>query len=310
MIVGYAENPHGFTHGPVSVPAGTTVGLYWRVFRAPFGRHVVVSPPRVIGTWGTHKRDVDFRLHRAFPPPAFLAQLKLFFSQRLQSYLIMTSAVSYDSTQHVYLVTGTDQDGNAAEATISRDGVVAIAEVQAPATTYSDIVIETYNPTGPGPAGYNFDVIGLFSAAGVLSSQDPWTSPTAGALAVDGQTGQGSDPNAAQQYYAYIDYKPPTPLHSGTVLYVRINGYDATLADAAGTYASTGPYAIRVLTAPSGSYTYFSADNTSDSPYEPDNPPDYGAVPTAAPAITVNNVQGLNRYLSAGDVDWVKITLP
>ncbi len=177
--------------------------------------------------------------------------------------------------------------------------------------SYKEIVIETYNPTGPGPSGFNFDVIGLFSEAGVTSSQNAWTSPTAGALAVDGQTGLGgSDPNAAQQYYAYIDYKPPTPLVSGTVLYVRISGYDATAGDTKGTYASTGPYAIRVLTAPSSSYTYFSSTNTSDSPYEPDNPQDYGAVPTKAPSIMLNNAQGLNRYLSAGDVDWVKITLP
>jgi len=175
--------------------------------------------------------------------------------------------------------------------------------------SYSEIVIDTYFPTGPNLGG-SFDVIGLFSESGVLSSQNPWTVPGAGALAVDGETGNGSNPNPGQSGMAYIDYKPATPLPSGTVLYVRISGYDSTPNDTTGAHALTGSYAIRVLTAPKNSYTYFGTVNASDAPYEPDTPPDYGAVPTKAPSITVNNVQGLNRSLAAADVDWVKITLP
>lgn len=173
--------------------------------------------------------------------------------------------------------------------------------------TYSEIVIDTFNPTGPGN-GYNFDVLGLFSSSGVGSSANPWTSPCAGALACDGQTGIGSNPNSSEPYYAYIDYKPATPLPSGTVLYVRISGYSPS-GSSTGSDTTAGAYGIRVLTSPSSTYTYFSSINSSDSPYEPDDTPISGGVPGNPASITLDS-QGLNRYLTVGDVDWVKIVLP
>ena len=175
-------------------------------------------------------------------------------------------------------------------------------------TSYSEIVVDTFYPTGSAN-GFNFDVIGLFDAAGVSGSADPWSSPTSaatGTLAVDGQTGTGSNQNSGQTFYAYIDYKPATPLTSGDVLYVRISGYSPTglAADAA-----TGDYGIRVLAAPSASYTYFTGLNPTDSPHESDNTPTSGGTPTNPAAITLGS-QGLNRSLSSSDVDWVKIVLP
>jgi len=306
MIVGYAENPKGFTRGRISIPVGTTVGVYWKVARAPRGRHVVVSPPLVIGSWDIPKGHGEIRAHRDSPLLGFLSQLKLFFLDKLQSYLVMATAVHYDAAQNDYVVTGTDENGNAADAAISPDGAILITEVQSTPSSYSEIVIDTYFPTGTG-YGFQVDVMSLFSATGVASSQNPWTNPGAGALAVDGETGCGSNPNASQQCYAYIDYKPPTPLPSGTVLYVRINGYSPT-SSATGSDAAVAPYALRVLTAPSSTYSYYGA-NAATTAYEPDDTPISGGVPTNPIAMTPG--QSINCYLSpAGDVDWVKITLP
>ncbi len=174
-------------------------------------------------------------------------------------------------------------------------------------TTYSEIVIDTYNPTGTGN-GAGFDVIGLFSATGVVSSANPWTSPATGTLAVDGDSGYGSNPNSAQPGFAYIDYKPSTPLPSGTVLYVRVSGYSAPPGDSTGATAATGPYALRVLTSPSSSYSYY-LTTAATTAYEPDDSPISGGVPTNPIAMTPG--QSINCFLSpAGDVDWVKITLP
>ncbi len=170
-----------------------------------------------------------------------------------------------------------------------------------PSTSYSEIVIDTFNPTGPAN-GVGVLIIDLFSASGVSSSQDPWTSPGAGALAVDGQQtgGNGSNPTVAMQGWAWIDYKPAQPLSSGDVLYVRIRGYDKTIP--------SGPYGIRILTAPSSSYSNIGS-NPTDVPYEPDDTPTSGGVPTNPAQITLGTA--LTRCIqAAGDVDWVKITLP
>jgi len=132
IIVGYAENAKGFTVGRFSIPAGTTVGVYWKVHRSPNGKHSQVSSPFVIGTWQTPNTPRGFQAHFAIPFPSFLTQLKIFFLGELQSYLIMATAVHYDQADKDYVVTGTDQEGEAATATISKNGSIVITPAAAP----------------------------------------------------------------------------------------------------------------------------------------------------------------------------------
>jgi hypothetical protein len=170
-------------------------------------------------------------------------------------------------------------------------------------TSYPEIVIATYNPTDTGFFG-QFQDMELFSASGVTSSANPWTSAGTGALASDlgGSTPfGGSDAN-----YAYIDYQPTQPLVSGTVLYIRINGISGS---STGAGATTGPYAITVLTSAPTTFTRFASVNATDAPYAAgNNLPPSGGAPTEPAVITLGGA--LNRYVLAGAVEWVQITLP
>lgn len=316
MVVGYAENPKGYDRGHLSIPAGTTVGIYWRIHHLGKAKHYhhLLSAPRVIGTWELPKRHgrFHFRLHHPFP--SFVAQLKLFFLGSLNSYLVMTTAVDYDASQDAYVVTGVDQDGNDATATISADGKISIEAIVAPpATSYTDLYIDTFNPTGADPVTHS-DVIELFDANGVLLSSNPWTQTGDGALDYDGTDSVlgGSNPNGLQTGWAYLHYPNSSlndpPLPSGTVLYLRITGYGG---DASGTGAWTGPYAVRVLAAASGSYPILTA-NPDDQGYEPDTPPISAGTPNPLAVITVGQPGNdtVSRGLTANDVDWIKIVLP
>jgi hypothetical protein len=296
IIVGYAANPKGFTSSLFSIPAGTTIGIYWQVQRASFGNHVRVSAPFVIGSWQAPSKPKGFHPRWATPFPSFLTQLKIFLLNELQSYLIMATAVSFDQVNNDYVVTGTDQDGEAATATIAKNGQIVITPIQSTTTSYSEIVIDTYDPTGSAFIS-QFQYMELFSASGVTGSADPWASPSTGALASDLY---GSNPAASQANYAYIDYKPTQPLVSGTVLYIRISGITTT---------ATGAYAITVLTSPPTTFTTFASANATDAPYAAgNNLPVSGGVPTDPAVITLGGA--LNRYVLAGAVEWVQITLP
>ena len=200
---------------------------------------------------------------------------------------VVVSSLSTATTQYAFIVTAVSSFGESAPSSVVCD--------------YPEIIIDTFHPTGTGFV-FQFLVIDLFDSAGALVSQDPWTSPGVNALAVDGTAGFGSNPNPSQTGFAYIDYKPAVLPVSGTVLYVRVRLYSKTTS-------TPGPYAVRILTAPSGTYSYFGSLNPTDSPYEPDGNPTFGGVPTNPSVASVGG--SLNKAIvSLGDVDWLKITLP
>jgi hypothetical protein len=131
IIVGYAVHARGFTYGSVQVLPGTSVGVYWKVWRLPYSRFCLISPPRIIGNLeqpNPHSR-ISLRL----------VQLKLFFFGRLESYLTVvnpspavddfpaTPAVRFDPLQRVYVVNGVEnQDGVHAFAKIDANGGITI----------------------------------------------------------------------------------------------------------------------------------------------------------------------------------------
>ena len=131
IIVGYAVHARGFTYGSVQVLPGTSVGVYWKVWRLPYSRFCLISPPRIIGN--LEKPNPHSRISLR------LVQLKLFFFGRLESYLTVvnpspwvgdfpaTPAVRYDSLQRVYVVNGIEnQDGVHAFAKIDAYGGITI----------------------------------------------------------------------------------------------------------------------------------------------------------------------------------------
>lgn len=176
-----------------------------------------------------------------------------------------------------------------------------------PTKYYSEIVIDTYYPLSSGTFTSQFQYMELFSASGVTSSADPWTSPTTGALDYDIT---GSNPDGNEANFAYIDYKPTTALPSGTVLYIRISGNTQTATGAYAIMVQTSPPPLTGGLAPASYYTFFSSALTTDPYAAGNNSPNSGGVPTDPAVITLGVAGALNRYLSAGAVEWVKLVLP
>jgi hypothetical protein len=131
VIVGKAKNPRGFLYGSVEVLPESWVAVYWRVWRLPYSRFRIITPPRVIGTY------------EAAPAPAaaaelephfaeILVRLRQFFHGRLESYLVKldNNPISWDDQACLFLVRGTDQAGNGAIARIDRSGNVRIEPLE------------------------------------------------------------------------------------------------------------------------------------------------------------------------------------
>lgn len=170
---------------------------------------------------------------------------------------------------------------------------------------YPRLIIDTYPPyDGPGSVK---TFLSLFDSAGDPTHDvnptlwnddtDPWSVDGAVAIA------EASTGNYLDGRYARIDYDRPLEGLAPGTYYVRARARLSTLS---------GPYAIRVLLAPDEDYTgwQFGSYNTTDTPYEVDNNPASGGVPNRPVSITADASTGLNRYLTAGDVDWFVLVLP
>ncbi len=170
---------------------------------------------------------------------------------------------------------------------------------------YPRLIIDTY-PATTGPSSvYTF--LSLFDSAGdptldtnpTLWNNDtpPWSVDHAVAIA------EADSGNTLDARYARIDYDRPSQGLAPGVYYVRARARLSTLS---------GPYAIRVLLAPDEDYAgwQFGSYNIEDTTYEVDNNPTSGGVPTRPVVLGFGREGRLNRYLTAGDVDWFVLTLP
>jgi hypothetical protein len=143
IVVGYAESVRGFRRWPWAVEPGTTVGVYWKVLKSPTCPYCCVTPARVIGvrnpTW-----HPPWQRHR-HAPRGWLRGLKLFLDGYFASYLTMATGVTWDTSNTVFVVPGTNEEGNSAEATIDRQGCITITEVQVdkPDLTVDPLVLPT-----------------------------------------------------------------------------------------------------------------------------------------------------------------------
>ncbi|HUX52272.1 MAG TPA: CARDB domain-containing protein [Spirochaetia bacterium] len=146
MIIGYAENKNGINFGKWTIAPGTTVGVYWTVSLYRHERHLQVSGAKVIGTYAPSTVDDNHRHgHHFFDylKRLVLDRLKLLLLNELTSYLTMVEkdGISIDKSTGDYQVLGTDQDGEAALATIDRRGEITIAATTStPSTTTTGAV--------------------------------------------------------------------------------------------------------------------------------------------------------------------------
>ena len=142
IIVGRAEHRKGFSYNGVQVLPGSSVGVYWKVYRLPYSRFCIISPPRVLGTFVKEPMPAGWT-PKAYTVPAILAQLKQFFIGRLEAYLVDANLppdttegvdlalriVEYEPALGVYIVRGPDQDGKRAVAKINKNDSIEIVRV-------------------------------------------------------------------------------------------------------------------------------------------------------------------------------------
>jgi hypothetical protein len=140
---------------------------------------------------------------------------------------------------------------------------------------YVRLIIDTYPPTaGPGSVDTR---ITLFNASGNQVAADSSGNPT---------------------WVGFARIDSAGELLPGT-WYIKVEGEAGT---------ELGPYAIRVLLVPDETYGpwRFGSYNNPD-PYENDGA-STDNVPSSPIPIAIDGK--LNRYLTAGDVDWFTLTLP
>ncbi len=133
IIIGYAQNTRRFWMGNSEIDQGTTIGVYWNVSRHPVRPCFLASRAHIIGTFdfsSIPSRKIQYLVNLIARHS--LAQLQYFLLNFLTSYLSMVdkNGVQFDSTNNVYQVTGLDQGGQPAVATIDMKGTITIAPVQ------------------------------------------------------------------------------------------------------------------------------------------------------------------------------------
>lgn len=145
IIVGYAENKKGIDFGKFKVAPGTQIGVYWFVYTWPsdrghkfgHGPRYIISPAQIIGTpvpSGNKGYEKDHRFGPVHSSGSIFGLLRLSLLGTYTSYLTFVDkdGVSFDPDNNTFAVTGTDQDGNPATATIATDGTITIASNQSP----------------------------------------------------------------------------------------------------------------------------------------------------------------------------------
>ena len=121
MVIGNAVNKNGVQRGGITIDPGTAVGVFWKVTRISHRPYVSVDSARVIGTLdlsGLPTGHHAWRHRITSLLVSILSHLKLFFLDYFSAYLTSADAVTFDASSGLYSVTGTDQDGNDAVATI------------------------------------------------------------------------------------------------------------------------------------------------------------------------------------------------
>ena len=140
LIAGYAESTRDITRGHIKIEKGTTIGVYWRVWKHAWRPYHAVSQARVIGLLDTSKfptRNERVRRWLEWASRHLVPGLRLFLFDYLSSYLTMVDkdGVHYDSVNDLYYVSGLDQEKLPAVATIDATHIISIVETTPPASS-------------------------------------------------------------------------------------------------------------------------------------------------------------------------------
>ncbi len=285
IIVGYAEHKEGIKRGRWLIEKGTRVAVYWKLNKSsccPFFR---VSRARIIGTPAAHPHHFHHGRHRFYWFIHYiLSFLRLFFLNWLDAYLIEAKTVDYDKEKDAFIVTGIDQDGADAVATIYKDDHITIEPLNGVEIIYDRIVIDTYEPRGGWGAGFppTDTYLTLFDDSGSMLEEDNDSTPY-------------TDDHIGSAHIYYTD-----GLISGTY-YIRVtSGF------------GSGPYAIRVLSLNKGAALpnpiYFDSYSESTDYDDDDSKKN---IPNDPIDINVGNINAVNRRLNSSvDIDWLKFVLP
>ena len=126
IIAGYAENKDGIPWW--GIDPGTTIGLYWSVVEDDEG-YYHISRAKVVGyrdnTWWKTLRDKmkeDGYRYRW----RWLRRLRFFFFGWYDRYMTMTESVEVGENPGEYIIKGTDDEGEAALATVTAWKVLSI----------------------------------------------------------------------------------------------------------------------------------------------------------------------------------------
>lgn len=147
IIVGVTKHPRGFTYNTTEVLATSSVAVYWRVYKLPYSRFLIVSPPHVIGVVTNPKRPAGWAPND-WNLSSVLSHLRQFFLGRFDSYLTTADSVQYDAAEAIYKVKGLDDLNLAATARIDKTTVTSV--IEAPDLTVGSVKFspETADVTG------------------------------------------------------------------------------------------------------------------------------------------------------------------
>ena len=126
IVVGYAENELGFSRGAYHIDAGTKVGVYWKIGEIRTRQRVEtwVSTPKVIGLIPEKTPDQSYEEYSRLYW-TLRGWLAFFNLDKFEAYMTDASAIEVVS-KRVYEITGLDQDGLPAIATMEKWLVTSI----------------------------------------------------------------------------------------------------------------------------------------------------------------------------------------
>jgi hypothetical protein len=336
ILVGYAENTKGIEFGGKwMIEEGTTVAVYWRLERQ-YNGHYHLSRARIIGEpnenyakWNMAK-DKEFPRYYRYRHSMFIhflhylfANVKFFFLDSFDTYLVDVINAEYDSGEGKYFVTGhvegtidvVNSGTQSIELTSDTKKKKKLPVAVAAIDPFGEITITIGDSGNGGNGGGDVYERIVIDSYGSLSWGDVRTDLSlydekGEILATADDAGPGRiDIDTSDLGWG---------LGPGTY-YVKVYNKDRDYL---------GPYALRVLNLASGvelpSPDPLESINDRDliDPQDPDSvsyePDDelVNNVPTNPAPITLGNDNPLNRYLgfldpvSYEDDDWIVFELP
>ena len=175
IVVGYAENVDGYSHGRWTIDPGTTVGIYWVLGPVEDGRVTWASRARIIGaplsiddTWSRWRRRVAHFIR------FILGSLRFFFLDYFDNYLTYADNITTVQPGE-YTVIGPDKEGVESIATLGWWFVQSIEPYGPPSSDKELVSFDFLMSDNPGLTS---DVIGEIAELDVTATFPAGTDVT------------------------------------------------------------------------------------------------------------------------------------